>query len=373
MGYQVSGRIELSIFINNVEFPLDNQNMLHFMHIGTSTRQTLPTCHFAITDVLHTLDQIELQDGIPIRITIKAWQATTQTFNFRKFHHKKTFNGGSFMYEVDGYWDASRYWTGTSLAGITGTSYNVLSSIASTCGLPFVGDNTNDSQLWLPRNRTYGEFARKVASRGYSNNSSYMVLGVDLTGTMRYKNMSTLPASQYTVVLGQMVQGSITCTDYKPLAKSGLNNKMTGYQHTRYNQSMTGDTTQANVDSVTLTPDVTSPLFNPTVKTQMVTGYKTWGGIDVGNTNTNYDQAIYQNMRFANTYSLDVEFLIMLPTPMNLFDKFTFAVDTDQQKQDAAYAGDYIVAAKAWFVTGATFAEKIVGVRQGVNMPFVQG
>src|SRR5580698_3197952 len=123
MGYGVNGRLEISIFINGTEYPLDpGTNLLAFLHCGWTTKTFLPTFHFKLLDTMHSLDQIELQDGIPIRIVVKAGATSTRTYNFRKFHHTKQFNGTNFEYEVDGYLDAPRYWSGTALAGMRGTS-----------------------------------------------------------------------------------------------------------------------------------------------------------------------------------------------------------------------------------------------------------
>jgi len=373
VGFSIQDRIEISLFINNVEFPLDAINILNFLHIGYWTRGILPTVHLSVFDARHSLDNIQLQDGIPLRLTVKPLNSNTITYNFRKFHHRKTFNGNGFIYEMDGYLDFAKYWTGTSVGGLQGTSNEVLSQIASTCGLTFDGTTTNDAQLWLPRNRTYGEFANQIKRRGYISTQSYMELAVNADGSMRYKDVNNLPAPTQTIVLGQYTAGSYTAVEYLPKAKSGLTNKMTGYQNTRFAQSMVGEKPSVASSTVTFVPDSKSPLFNTTVQQQVSRGYQTFGGIDVGNTHSNYDQAIYQNMRFANTYSLDVEFLIQTPTPFRLLDTFTFAVEQGASKQDQAFAGAYTIAGKAIFITGAIYAEKLLGVRQGTNSIYTSG
>ncbi|MGF3867594.1 hypothetical protein ACQX8V_14345, partial [Staphylococcus aureus] len=146
MSFAIKDRIEVSLFINDTEFPLEALNVLHFIHIAWTTRALVPTVHFSIFDATHTLDSVPLQDGIPIRVVIRAYQGQTQTFNFRKYDHKKTNMGNGFAYEVDGYLDFPKYWTGTSVAGLRGTSNDVLSQIATTCGLQFDGARTSDSQ-----------------------------------------------------------------------------------------------------------------------------------------------------------------------------------------------------------------------------------
>lgn len=371
--YIVQGRIEVSILINGVQFPLDMMNLLHFLHIGFSTRTKLPTCHFAISDAQHTLDTINLQDGIPITISIKPQTSPTTTYNFRKFSHKKTFNGTCFVYEIDGYLNSPLFWTGTTTTSIRGTSSDVMSQIASKCGLTYNGASTNDSQLWIPRNRTWGEFAKAVCNRGYISDQSYMVSGIDGSGTLFYKDANDLSDPKVNITLGQVVNGSYTAINYTPIASSGITNKVQGYQHTRYNQSMIQpEFTSQPLATVDFVPDVPGYYVNQSIPQQITQGYRSFGGVDVGNTHDSYEQAVYQNRRFASLYSLGVKFQLYTPTVLTLFDRFSFSVDTESQKQDLPYAGAYSVAAKAICITGTTYAELLLGVRQGVNSPYVQ-
>jgi hypothetical protein len=373
VGYIVSNTIEVSIFINNVEIPLDTNNILNFLHMGCTTHGALPTCHFAVTDVRHSFDSIPLQDGIPIRITIKPGGNSTQTYNFRKFHSKKVFNGNAYVYEVDGYWDAAKYWMGTSVAGLRGTSSDVLSQIASTCGLQYDGVTTNDSQLWMQRNRTYFEFAKKTVDRGYVNDTSCMSFGVDLTGTMRYRNVNALPAPTTKLVHAQLVQGAYTVMQYTPVAKSGINNKMTGYANVRNDQSLIAPAISTPFTTLAVTPDSTSILMNTTVKSQVVRGYQSYGGLDMGNTHDSYEKAVYQNLRYSNLFSLDVVFFMYTPTTLTLFDTFAFAAENEVEQQDVDYSGNYTIAARAIFITGATYSEKLLCTRQGTNAAYTVG
>jgi len=319
------------------------------------------------------LDNIGVPDGIPIRIVVKPQASSTIIYNFRQFHHKKQFNGSFFSYEIDGYLDFPKYWMGTSNVGIQGTSSSALASIANTCGLQFNGASTNDAQLWLPRNQTYAEFACSIADRGYITDSSYVELGVDFTGTLIYKDVNNLPTSQYTITLGQLDPSSFTASDYEPVARSGIVNKMTGYQNTKYGQSISSQTASTSFAQLAFTPDTTAPLYNTAMVGQIDRGYLSYGGLDVGNTHENYDKAKYQNLRYSNLYSLDVKFLMRMPTGLNLFDTFTFSVDSEATKQDKAYAGTYIVSARSQFMTGANFAEMILGTRTGTNGTYISG
>lgn len=367
MGYALQNRMEVTLLINNSEFPLDSINFLYFLHIGYSTRMKLPTVHFAVADARHALDVIGLQDGTPITVSIRAFNSDTKIFNFRKFNHKKFFNGECFVYEVDGYLNSPLYWAGTAVGGIRGTSSEVLSQVANTCGLVYDGITTSDSQLWMPRNQTYGEFVKATSSRGYLTDNSYMVSGVDASGTLKYRDVNNLPGPSATIVLGQMVPGQYIAAEYKPVTSSGLNNKMQGYQNTRFDQSIVGPDASTAHSQITFTPDVTQPLFNANIAQQIGSGYRSFGGLDMGNSHASYEKAYYQNQRYAAMYSMAVEFTMITPTDLTLFDKFTFSVDTESHKTDSAYAGVYTVASKALYIQGAAYGEKILGVRNGVN------
>lgn len=373
--YTVAGRLEVGIQINGVPYPLDSLNLLLFLQIGWTTRTKVPTCHFALSDVQHTMDVISLQDGIPITITIKPYGQDTRIYNFRKFHHEKSFNGVNFIYEVDGYLDNPMFWSGTATGSIQGTSSTVMNRIATACGMTYDGITTSDNQTWLPSNLTYGEWASSVTKRGYSGAQSYMVSGVDPTGPGKliYKDVNNLPDPTTKMVFGQFQEGYIACTQYRPYANSGMGNKFQGYQHTRHDQSALVTATPQPIDQLQYVPDVSGYYLNTSVAKDMGQGYRSYGGIDVGNTHTNYEQAIYQNQRFSSLFSLGVEFLCLTPTNLTLLDKFTFSVDTDTQKTDVAYAGTYTVGAMALYIQGATYAEKVLGIRMGTAQTYVSG
>lgn len=373
MGYSLQNQLEVSLYINNVEYPLDSNNVLDFLHIGSSTKGKLPTIHFGLTDQLHALDQLELQDAIPLRVAIKGYGAQTVSYSFRKFNHTRVFNGACYVYQVDGYWDSPLFWAGTTLAGIRGTSNDVLSQIAAKCGLKFDGATTSDSQLWMPRNRTYGDFAKRVASRGYINDGSYMLACVDLNGTLLYKDINNLPSAQFVVIANELADSAYTAIDYSAVASSGLNNQVTGYNYTRYGQSMAGDTTHTAYDSLQFTSDSRSPLFNTTMKQQASRGMMTYSPIDVGNVHSSYERALYQNQRYAGLYNMDVEFLMTQPTTLDLLKTFTFSAVDENDRKDEANSGDYTVSARALLVQGTIYGEKIIGTRNGTNSTYTTG
>lgn len=374
MGYALQNQLEVSLYINDVEYPLDSNNVLDFLHIGSSTKAKLPTIHLGLTDQLHALDLLDLQDAIPLRVAIKGYGAPTVSYAFRKFNSKRQFNGMCYVYQVDGYWDSPLFWAGTSVGGIRGTSDSVLSQIASTCGLKYDGTAlAADSQLWMPRNRTYAAFAKRIASRGYVSDASYMTTCVDLTGTLLYKDINNLPQSQFTVIANQLADGMYTAIDYAAVASSGLTNQVTGYNYTHYGQSMIAEDQHTAYDTLQFTSDSRSPLFNTTMKQQSERGMMTYAPIDVGNTHDAYEKARYQNQRFAGLYTMDVEFLMTQPTTLDLLKTFTFSAVDENDKKDTANSGDYTVSGRAIMVRGTVYGEKVVGTRNGTNANYVTG
>jgi len=373
MSYTLSNRVEVSLYINDQEYPLDTNNVIDFLHIGSTTKAILPQIHIGLTDQTHALDKLELQDAIPIRVAIKGYGAPTVTYNFRKFDHRRDYNGACYVYQFDGYWDAPLYWAGTSLAGYRGASNDVLQQVAQACGLKYSGTSTSDTQLWMQRNRTYGEFTRRVAAHGFINDKSYMVACVDLNGTLLYKDANNLPTAQLVVVANQLVDGAYTCMDASATAASGLNNKVTGYNYSHFDQSMAGATAQTEHATLAFTPDSRSPLFNTTMKNAAGRGMISYAPIDVGNTHEMYQRAKYQNRRYANLYNLDVEFLMPQPTTLDLLKTYTFSSVDENDRKDIANSGDYTVAARSILIQGTQYGEKIVGTRHGTNANYTTG
>lgn len=373
MGYQVQGRIEVSIFINEVEYPLDQVNSLNFIHIATTPITKLPTLSFSVTDADNSMAKLGLQDGIPLRISIKALNGSNRVYKFRKFNHTKVFTNGANVYRVNGYWDAPLYWATTAFKGIRGTSDAVLAKIASTCGLKYSGYTTNDSQLWLPQNQNWSSFARSVADNGYASDASCMCLAVGLDGTLLYKNINVEEEAKYRILAYNYDKDSITAVDISLLSDSGLNNARSGYNNMRYKQSLTQDSALTKMDSLQFTRNTRNPELNMVLKNKLSRGPVRFGPIDVGNTHLNYEKASYQNTRYRAMFSQSLEMLTMQPTPVQIFDTVNLSMQKEDSSQDTANSGKYKVSGIALYVQGSNYSEKFILTRHGTNDAQVEG
>ncbi|MNK97987.1 hypothetical protein D3C87_1183380 [compost metagenome] len=368
--YIIQDRIEVSIFLNGVSYPVQAINNINFIKMDCMVGSLLPTCHFSITDQSELiLNNKLIQDGTTVSFVIKALGTPhSRTYNFRVFKFRQEKSTMGTKWEADGYWDAPLYWLGTSSEGVRGTSSFVLSDLAARCGLKFEGDVSADPQLWMPQNRTYGEWVREIVKRGYLNDQSLMISGVDLTGTLRYLDFNKDSTSVLKMVYGMYKSEETPVQDFGPSSNSGFNNKLTGYSNNRRAQSVLGTADQIAHNTVEFKPDSREPLFNMNLKEKQQRGYQQFSPIDFGNVHESYERARYQNMRYANLYSLVVDFMTSSFTGLNLFDTFTFATRQEGGKVDNQYSGKYKVTAVNITIQGANYAEYIEGTRHGTNL-----
>jgi hypothetical protein len=369
MTFRVNDQVTASLFIAGREFLLDTGNSLRTLHMRASSLQSLPELHVSFIDTLNQMPNYGLQDGAQITIQINSTASLTR--NFRVYNWERHPAPQGFIFSLDCYWDAPRYWVGTSQVGIQGSSAQALKSIASTCGLTWdkSNDDSSDAMLWLPGNSTFAEFAKAIARAGYISDTSHMGLAVDSLGNMLYLDINQLPDPDTTVGYTP-TSGSgkfLMITDFTPETKSGTNNMMGGYMHSRYVQRIDDDT--SSVDSIenelSYTPDAPFPLLSADVRKRMVRGGISYGPIDFGNVHENYERAKYQNGRYNLLNSLSGEFLFPFQTDWEPFDNFNLALPADLGSTQ--YNGEYTVRDKIIFIQGTTYNEKIIAVKNGLG------
>lgn len=366
-GYLVNGQLEVSIFINDTEYPLSAINLLQSLHITITARGDIAMLSMQITDAQRLMEAIGLKDGSPIRVVVKAQNKNSKTYNFRAYTYKRFQSGANYVYRIFGYWDAPAYWATSTAAAINGTSNDVLSQIASKCGLKYDGTSTNDSQLWLPQNKIYRTWARSIAKAGYIDDTSCMVRAFDLDGTLRYKNVNNLPEPTKSVVAYQYAKDAYTAVDFSESTESGFNNMLTGYQNMRYMQSSIEEQTQEQIQNLTFKADVKSPLYNTDLKSQIARGAVRFGPIDCGNVHSKYERATYQNVRYSNLFNLGLDLLITMPTDIQVLEKLNFSLQKEDTSIDTATSGIYVVTSHAIYIEAATYAERVGITRHGTN------
>lgn len=371
MGFRINDQLTGSLFIGGREFIMEAGNSLKSLHLRASSLITLPELCISLIDTLNQMPQFGLQDGAQITLQINGGQLQL-TRKFRVQRWKRTPAPLGFSFYIECYADAPRYWLGTSIGGRRGSSSQVLQAIASLSGIKWdsANANTSDAMLWMPSNRTYGNWARDIARTGYISDTSHMVLAVDSTGTMRYRDINANPKPKVTV--GPIVPASSTgvfqqITDFTPVTNSGTTNSIGGYMHSRFVQAIddNGTSVDSLEDELQFKPDAKYPLLSEDVRGRMVRGSVSFAPVDFGNVHSNYERAKYQNTRYNLLNSLTGKFLFPFQTAWEPFDNFTLSLPVELDSSQ--YDGEYTVQTKIIFIQGGTYNEQLIAVKNGLN------
>lgn len=365
MTYRVNDSTQISISIAGKELTLGFGNALHTLHIVASTQLTVPTIKFNFTDTLGEMSLVGLNDGALVEVMIRG--TITVNRRFRVYSWQRAPAGNGFSYVVEGIWDCPQYFLGTENAGMRGSSTDVLQRIGAKCSLKWYDKNTatSDSMLWMPSNKTYGQFARNVARHGYVNGKSHMVYGIDTQGAIRYIDVNANPKPVHTV--GYLTPGSDpnfhVLSDFHPSSRSGLNNTLLGYRHDRYRQSAVDD--PEKIDALVLESDSKYPSVNSDVRTSQARGTISYSGIDFGNVHPKYEQARYQNSRYDFLNSIQGEFLFPYQTNWEIGDNFNYVGPSEMNNK--MYDGEFTVTTKVVFINASHYQEKVVAVKNGLE------
>lgn len=366
MSFRINDNIKAAIYIEDMELPLDNGNALKILHIRAGVFDAVPVLHMEFVDTLKLVPKLNLNDGSQVEVHIEG--AVKIVRNFRVYSWSRTPCGDGFEYSVDCYWDAPKYYMGTSLGGIRGTSYSALRDICQECGLEFSALNTetSDDMLWMPTNRAYFKFAKDIARYGYAGEKSHMVLAVDTMGVMRYRdvNANKQPIKILTLLVDNNDPNSLAIHDFAPHGRPGIANMVGGYMHMRYGQSII-DPYADPIEKLTLDSDARFPSVNVDVRGIVDRSHVTYSPIDVGNTHYSYEQAKIQNARYSLLNSMQGEFLIGWQTMFEPCDNFNYVSPAEMNNDQ--YDGEYTVSTKIIFIAGANYNEKIVAVKNGLN------
>lgn len=368
MGYEIADRLSLTLLFNGKEFPLKPVNSFDFIHMSCSTKIGVPMCHMKIQDSSNFFSRSQdLVADAKFSISVATPKKTTKTYNFRLHSMSESRAEGGIAYEIDGYFDAPLFWLKSSSVPYVGSSRQVLAKIASDCGLKFDGSETSDKMTWHPQNDNLHEFARWVAERGYIDTKSCMQLGLDLDGTLIYKNLTEViePAANISVM--RLQDGAIIATDFAVKNDSGSNNKTSGYADATYIQSVVTDTAIELISRANVTKNSARIMLNSAVKSVIDKSRVNFSPIDCGNVHPTYEKSLYQNRRLNNLYSLGAEVITPQETNLKLLDIINLTVEMDAQTPGLNYSGRYRIASRVVYITGANYYEKFELLRHGLN------
>ena len=363
MALEIAGRISIKIFFNQKEVPLGYGTgiTLTKLHMSCSTRIGVPMIHIVAEDTIDYFQTSKLLfDNCLITVVIAESTGVGRTYEFRlnSYSYPESVVSQSRSISIDGYLNTIKYWQETCFTSFSGTSSSVLSTIANKCGLNYVGESTSDSQIWFPNNLPYFEMARRISERGYKTDSSCMQLGLDLSKTLLYKDVSSLANPKTSIAVGKRVEGKLYAVDVKPISRPGAKNGLTGYSSKVIEQDILDPTYKTKSTVKVSSTNGRGLAMNSKAKAEVQAGKVRFGPIDPGNVHEFYEVALYQNRRLTNLFNNGLELIFSEPTNLVLLD--CVSVSSDNENRDLfALRGNYRVSSRNVYTNGADYYEKV--------------
>ena len=367
---QIKDRISVNITIDGKELPFRRMNKLVSMQISAGSVLALPMVHIQYVDSMEWVSKSRcLYDGAVIDVSVTPVDKESRVYSFRLNSFKENRQSETITYDIDGYLNYPRYWSQSSTTQMEGSSSAVLQHIAETCGWASKDvdvESTADTQLWIPRNRRYHEWARYVAERGYSTETSCMTLAVDPEFGFRYRDLMKDGAASARFGLAVLAKDTILVSSYKPKTSSGLMNKQLGYNMKYVEQKPLSTDPFRSHQRIDVNQSQGTLMMNGTIKKGLEAGRIRIGPIDPGNVNENYERGLYQNKRAASLFGVTLDVLTPFVTNVGLLDRVEFTAPTTVDYL-RPYSTQYHVANRCIVVREVDYFEKFTLVTTSLN------
>jgi len=375
MTYIVKDRVAISVsFESNV---LDLERNFVSLQISSGINMGLPMCRLIVTDeTAFFKKEWTISDGNTFTINLGENQDNLKTYGFVIFAFKEGNVNGISSYVIDGYLAFPVYFNKSITEPRTGTSSNVIAKLAEDCGFAsnlMTIDTTNDSQIWLPRNRRYNQFISEIAKSGYASDTSCMVVAISSKSEFKYIDLSRIvfdDVNDQQYVFGNNTADSIQIHDAKIVSDTGASNANGGYASMMIQQSSLTDTvnTATKVSLINMADTISS---NSTIKNIVDKSKFVIGPIDCGNVHASSYKAKYQNQRIFSMYNNGIKILTPGISPDEITDSCVVKYDTPDATNDVAsinmYSGRYIVKSKMIQISGSNVFTKLDLIRNGFN------
>jgi len=371
---ETENRVYLKMQIGNLQVPagalVPKRIILH-----SDAKFLLPNVSMVLSDPTNFLGQSNnpLLDGLQIQMTLGTSSSDANVYKFRLFNPRRAVAEAGLDYKLTGYWDAPLYYFASDTMGYNTTSSSVINTIAGICGLQTNISGTTDTQGWYQANMRYGAFCRELAVHGYISNSSLMVIGVDLTGTLNYLDFNGINFGNAPTLASSPQKGTtIFISQHKVLDNFGLQNAIRGYKLQTVEQKLDGPNN--HYTDIQLKVISSTQQLNSSIQGIISRARVEYSALGTGTDHALYYQAYHQNLR---GYALNASGLLVLcpsyVTGLDLFSPVNVNLTANYGKQNAAtdpevaYNGAYVVIAKQIIVIAGNYAEKLWLARSGIN------
>jgi hypothetical protein len=381
----IQDRIFIQIKIDGS--PLVGANLCQSITLAEGTPIIAPSMKMVLNDHSGYLSkELALTDGNEILITVGKSPNDLKTVSrqYRVFKVKQVTAQAGPTLEILGIYDAPAWTTESARDSFSGTTSQVLKSLADKCKLDydgpqdFNGRNTADNQIWVCVGKSRGAFAQQeVARHAYMDDHSAMYAALTSLGVLKYRNImdviGTTPDKvkyvfAHNILSSDMDNNKQVYAVQQAVERSdaGLLNIWQNYGAVQINDGPSGVTkVQDKVDVKTSAPFL---AINDQVAKTVGKSKISYGPIDCGNVHDKYYEADYINRRQLALFSERMSILITEPTEVQLFDPVIYK-QADRDPARPVRATDiYMVTGKTVFVAGgAHYAERIELSRMSIT------
>lgn len=356
------------------------------LHIIEKYEYAVPCLVIRIQDESNSIGStIQLNDGSKLALT---WGlgSNVKTDNFRVATFKVGYAANCYFYDITAWYDSVPWFADHNNKSYSGTSSETIKKLAEESGLKADVDETSDKQKWIGGNDSTYVFARKIARKGYGGKDALMGLTFSLGGIVRYRDMNKLdekgPLCGFVQGLGSPTQMDILgfstmalpMTTHRIHVKSGVYNLIHGYKSVSQDPNIDTPEKAGKTEGAPVKTRTNSMSVNSEVAGQVTTPKVQTGNVKTDNTHDNYNSSDHSNNR--GTYVLrnaKLEFTTNYQTNLAVFDPIVVRLSgtnvgaTGSTNYTAnMFDGPYIVFCRVIYISGTTYAEKLVCEREGV-------
>lgn len=384
---KISDRLTLMMVLDNdKEFPIE-RFVIKSLQISMNVMLHVPQFRMLFADREGILKKFPIGDSQVIRVIMKVDGNSQPAYNIsmRVFKLSKITTGNVDYFDLLMTYNAPRFLYENLTGSISGASSAALARIAANCGMTSTfaagatpGLSSVDNQVWIPSGEKYCNFARKIVTAGYMNNTSCMVMGVDIKGDIIYRDLSTPwygKDKTKPVVFSTVTSTSPTnIKAYKEFTKSGIMNAFGGYRAVTVEQNpLKGkSSTQEQHSKVSTKTTTESVAVNKNINEGITGSRVQFAPINCGNNHDNYDKAKHQNSRLLGLYSVGM-YVVTDTVNSDITLLQTVKVDAPEitngeRKYNKVIAGEWEISGKTLYLTEAgKYYEKYEFLRQGQN------
>lgn len=374
----IQDNIYISGKINGTD--IEGMGIFNEILIMESVQSVVPTAAIVLNDTDQlTYQELQLTDGAKFEINIrKESERESDPVTFRLFSDKgsRNYSSGQTVF-ANFIFDAPKYYSKTVRKAKKGNSSDMISEIASDCGLTAKVDATKDEQIWFGAGQTFASFARHIAQHGYVSESSCMVVATNCKGELLYKDLNQIMtgsavATLYSSTLAPEDDPSaLIIAGNKSNSIAGFTNNWVNYGFLYNKWGITGE--DEKYENINAQKREDNLAISSEIKADVEMARLELSCFDVGNTHKDYYKAYYQNLRYRALFNDCLSVIVQDYTGAELLDVVEViigvGVGEDTTAMEASIrSGFYIVVAKTKVIRqGFIYGERLELLRNSIR------